>query len=115
MEQTIWVYIIKSEQGRHYTGITNDIFRRFREHKGGLSKSTARFRSIELVWLKGYSNRERAREIEVRIKKKGAARWMKVYGELEKEKGGIGGLIGESKKLREEAQELLNRRKKERK
>ncbi len=80
MEETVWVYIIKGENGRHYTGITNDLDRRIREHRGGQSRSTRKYGKIDIVWIQGYESREEARKIEVKIKSQGAGRWLKTYG-----------------------------------
>ena len=81
-EVIIWLYIIRGEQGRYYTGITNDIDRRLKEHRSGASKSTVRYGEIELVWTKTFRDRKEARDWEVMIKKKGAKRWLKTYGQL---------------------------------
>ena len=78
--ETVWVYILKGENGRHYTGMTNNPVRRMAEHANGESKSTKWIGTLSLEWMKGYSNRERAREIEVLIKKKGAGQFLKTYG-----------------------------------
>jgi len=85
VEAVIWLYVIRSREGKYYTGITNDIERRLKEHRGGESKSTKNYRGIELVWTKVFSERKEAREWEVRIKKKGAGRWLKTYADKNKE------------------------------
>ncbi len=85
-ELIIWLYIIRGEHGRYYTGITNDIERRLKEHRSGASRSTVRYGVIELVWSKTFRDRKEAREWEVRIKKKGAGRWLKTYVNGDKEK-----------------------------
>ena len=91
-EAVIWLYVIRSREGKYYTGITNDIVRRLKEHKNGVSKSTRNYRGIELVWTKTFSERKEARVWEVRIKKKGAGRWLKTCADRDKkrwiEKGG---------------------------
>ncbi len=84
-EGIIWLYIIRSREGKYYTGITNDIARRLKEHRSGVSKSTRHYREIELVWTKTFRERREAREWEVLVKKKGAARWLKTYAEKNKE------------------------------
>jgi len=78
-EVIIWLYIIRGSNGRYYTGITNDIGRRLKEHRSGASKSTVRYGVIELIWTKVFSDRKEAREWEVRVKNKGAGRWLKTY------------------------------------
>ncbi len=80
VEAVIWLYVIRSREGKYYTGITNDIDRRLKEHRGGESKSTKDYRDIELVWTKVFRDRKAARTMEVVIKKRGAARWLKTYG-----------------------------------
>ncbi len=35
MERKYWVYILSSQSGTLYTGMTNSIERRMREHKSG--------------------------------------------------------------------------------
>jgi len=82
---TIWVYILKSDQGRYYTGMTNDLARRMKEHRSGESVTTRRYQNIILVWVKVFRERKEAREWEVRIKKKGAGRWLKTYADSNKE------------------------------
>lgn len=79
-ELAIWVYIIRGENGLHYTGMTKDLDRRIREHRNGASKSTRRYGKIEILWVQVYASRKIAREMEVLIKKKGAARFIKTYG-----------------------------------
>ena len=84
VEAVIWLYVIRSNEGKYYTGITNDIDRRLKEHRGGESKSTKSYRGIELVWTKVFSDRKEARRMEVIVKKKGAGRWLKTYAEKNK-------------------------------
>lgn len=84
-ELIIWLYIIRSDQGRYYTGITNDLARRMKEHRSGASRSTRRYNNIEMVWTKTFRDRNEAREWEVRVKQKGAGRWLKSYADSNKE------------------------------
>ncbi len=90
-EAVIWVYVIRSREGKYYTGITNDIARRLKEHRSGASRSTRNYREIELVWTKTFKDRQAARTMEIVIKKKGAGRWLKVYGGKDKKKWIEGG------------------------
>ncbi len=90
-EAVIWLYILRSDQGVYYTGITNDLGRRMKEHRIGASRSTKRYRNIELVWIKVFEDRSEARRWEVKVKQKGAGRWLKTYADKNKEnwlKGG---------------------------
>ena len=84
MEVIIWLYIIRGSNGMYYTGITNDIGRRLKEHRGGGSRSTRRYGVIELIWTKTFRDRKEARQWEVRVKQKGAKRWLKTYAEQNK-------------------------------
>lgn len=80
-EQQVWVYILKGANGKHYTGITNDIARRMKEHMAGGCKSTKRYGLLTIEWMYLARNRKEARELEVLIKKKGARQFMKTYGQ----------------------------------
>lgn len=82
MCQTVWVYILKGAKGRHYTGMTNDPIRRMKEHRSGHSTTTRSYGKLDVLWMKGYKNREVARTMEVLIKRKGAAQFLKTYGEV---------------------------------
>lgn len=77
----IWVYILRGENGKYYTGITNDIARRLKEHRNGGSRSTRQYGAIELMWTHTVRERKQARELEVLIKHKGAARFIERYGQ----------------------------------
>ena len=75
-----WVYILRLSNGTHYTGITNNLDRRMKEHSAGRSKSTRMHMPADLVWLRLRETRIEARELEVKIKSRGARRFMKTYG-----------------------------------
>jgi len=71
MEKRWWVYIIQTEKGTLYTGITTDIERRFKEHTSG--KKGAKFFSTsdpsEILFKKKVKDRSEASILEARIKK----------------------------------------------
>lgn len=73
----IYVYILLGVNGRHYTGITNDITRRLDEHRKGQSKSTRRMLPVKMVYCNLFSDRIKARRQEVRIKNQGAGLYLK--------------------------------------
>jgi len=75
-----WVYILRLSNGTYYTGLTNDLNRRMKEHRTGGSKSTRKHLPAELVWIRLRETRIEARELEVKIKRRGARRFMKTYG-----------------------------------
>lgn len=72
MNLTPWfVYIVQNEKGHYYTGITTDLERRFKEHKGP-KKGAKFFRSgapVAIVYSKEFPNRSEASKFECFIKK----------------------------------------------
>jgi putative endonuclease len=72
MAATKWfIYMVETESGRLYTGITTDLERRFREHcEGGRGAKFFRSdRARRLVWSKGVKDRSAASREEARLKK----------------------------------------------
>ena len=58
----IYIYVIKSrEKNFTYTGITNDLERRLREHNNGKNKSTAYYGPFDLKLKEQYKNYKEAR------------------------------------------------------
>jgi predicted GIY-YIG superfamily endonuclease len=78
--EIVWVYILKGENGKHYTGITNNFTRRILEHKNGQSRSTRNYGKLTIEWLTECRGRREARRLEVLIKRKGAGQFLKTYG-----------------------------------
>jgi putative endonuclease len=66
-----YVYILLCSDGLTYTGITNDIARRFDEHQQGLNKScfTYKKRPVELIFHQEFNDVEQALYFEKKIKK----------------------------------------------
>lgn len=67
-----FVYILKLNNGKHYTGLTQNIIIRIRQHEKGQSKSTRWHRPLFLIWATEVKDRKTARRLEVRIKHQGA-------------------------------------------
>ena len=69
--KTYYVYILKCSDGLTYTGITNNISRRFEEHQNGLNKTcfTYKRRPLELIFHQELNNVEQAIYFEKKIKK----------------------------------------------
>ena len=69
--KTYYVYILKCSDGLTYTGITNNISRRFEEHQNGLNKTcfTYKRRPLELIFQQDFNNVEQAIYFEKKIKK----------------------------------------------
>ena len=72
----IHVYILMLSNRKHYTGLTADMGRRLREHMNGQSKSTCRHLPVKLIFVVAIEGRQSARRLEVRIKRRGAGRWL---------------------------------------
>jgi putative endonuclease len=71
------VYIIKSEStSRYYTGQTQDLDKRLSRHQSNEVKSTANKGAWKLVYTLDFKTRQEAVEIERKIKKRGAARFL---------------------------------------
>ena len=66
-----YVYLLKCKDGTYYTGVTNDVERRFVEHQEGkdIKAYTYRRRPVELVFYAEFSNIEGAIKKEKQIKK----------------------------------------------
>ena len=66
-----WVlYILECSDGSFYTGITNDLGRRFQEHNEGLaSRYTRSRRPVRVCYLESYESRSSAliRECAVKL------------------------------------------------
>ncbi len=72
-DQQRWiVYMVQTQSGKFYTGITTDLKRRFRQHAGEL-KGGARFFRLDpaasVVFQERHSNRSEATQREMKIKK----------------------------------------------
>ncbi|MFW9805335.1 MAG: GIY-YIG nuclease family protein [Candidatus Thorarchaeota archaeon] len=67
-----FVYIIETEDGTYYTGMTNDVARRFQDHLSGTSRSAAYLkthRPAYVVYLAEFKTRGDAQRFENRLKK----------------------------------------------
>jgi len=73
MDKKAWfVYIIKTQKDRLYTGITTDLARRFQEHQSDMSKGAKFFRSDKpekIVYSELRENRSSASIREAEIKR----------------------------------------------
>lgn len=71
-EQRKWfVYMLRCGDGSLYTGITTDVRRRLRQHRGeikGGARYTRSRRPLKLVWLESAADRASATRREIRVK-----------------------------------------------
>ncbi|HLR38050.1 MAG TPA: GIY-YIG nuclease family protein [Chitinophagaceae bacterium] len=64
-----FVYVLRSENyNRFYTGMTDNVARRIKEHNSGKTKSTKGYRPWKLFFYEKYSSRKEAREREKYLK-----------------------------------------------
>ena len=65
-----YVYILKCHDGLTYTGVTNNIARRFEEHQKGLNEScfTYNRRPLELIFHQEFNDIDQAIYFEKKIK-----------------------------------------------
>ncbi len=63
-----YVYIMTNRSGTLYTGVTNDLERRVREHQLGVSRFTHRYRMTKLVYMEVTSDVRAAIAREKQIK-----------------------------------------------
>jgi len=68
--KSYFVYIIKCSDGLLYTGITNNISRRFKEHEDGRDKCSFTFkrRPLELIFHQEFNDVKQAIYFEKKIK-----------------------------------------------
>ena len=64
-----WLYIVECKDGKLYTGVTNDLQRRIRQHNRGQGCRFTKFRTpVHLVHKEKYAAKQLALRREVEIK-----------------------------------------------
>ena len=63
-----YVYLLQSEAGEHYVGVTSDLKQRLSEHNVGKSPHTAKYVPWKLVTYLAFSNAEKAEAFERYLK-----------------------------------------------
>ena len=71
MRHNLYVYIVQCSDDTFYTGVTNNLERRHREHQSGLKKSAYTFgrRPVDLMWYEIYADPEVAFRVEKMLKR----------------------------------------------
>ena len=69
-----YVYVLVSEDGKRYIGLTRNLRRRLEEHNRGESRAT-KGRKWKLVYYEAYLDGRDARRREKRLKQDGRARY----------------------------------------
>jgi len=69
-EHEYFVYIVCSQSGTLYVGMTNSIYRRALQHKGGEVEGFAsKYHCDRLVWYEGYDDVRKAIDREKQLKR----------------------------------------------
>jgi putative endonuclease len=64
-----YVYVLRSKKtNQWYTGYTEDLRKRLKEHNDGKSKYTKKRGPYELIYYESYKNKDDARSRELQIK-----------------------------------------------
>jgi putative endonuclease len=71
------VYVLQDNKGKYYKGFTNNLARRFSEHKSGQTKSTHKMCDLKIVYTEEYKTLLEARNREVYFKTAAGRRFLK--------------------------------------
>ncbi len=71
------VYIIKCNNGKHYTGFTQNISRRLNEHLNGEVRFTRDYLPIEIIHISLFEDKQRAYDFERYLKSGSGKAFMK--------------------------------------
>ena len=74
-----YVYVLRLDNKSFYTGLTNNMNRRIKEHRTRKTGYTSNFRIKEIVFIFRCDNRKEARKVEVYIKLVGAKKFLMKY------------------------------------
>ena len=65
-----YVYVIECKDGKLYTGITNNLERRVRDHNSGSASKFTKYRApVKLLYTESYPNKPQALRREAQIKR----------------------------------------------
>jgi len=76
---TCYVYVLRLDSRVFYTGLTNNIDRRIKQHRSSKKGYTSKFSIKEIVFLYRLDNRKDARKLEIYIKNVGAKKFLIKY------------------------------------
>jgi len=65
---------------KHYVGSTGNLVNRLRDHNTGRSRYTAKGKPWNLVYSKEFQNHTEALQLENKIKRRGASRYLEDQG-----------------------------------
>ncbi len=73
-----FVYVLQDEKGRLYKGFTNNLARRFRDHKSkNGSRTTSMMDDLKVVYTEEFENFKEARAREIYFKTSAGRRFLK--------------------------------------
>jgi len=73
-----YVYVIESINfGKHYSGFTEDLEKRLKEHNSGRTRSNKAYRPFKYIYTEEHSSIEDARKREVYFKTAAGRRYIK--------------------------------------
>ena len=81
MSSSWYVYLVKCADDTLYTGVTNDLARRLRQHNGQLAggaRYTASRRPVVLVWVEETGTRSMAQKRESQVRRLSRGREIKL-------------------------------------
>lgn len=69
--KSMYVYLLLCNDGTYYTGVTNNVERRFNEHQNGVDPKAYTFKRLplKLEYVQTFIDANRAIEFEKRLKK----------------------------------------------
>jgi putative endonuclease len=72
----ITVYVLKGETGKRYVGITNDLSRRFKEHRNRYSKAGQIIGKFTVIYTESFTDHKSARIKEKFLKSGQGRKWL---------------------------------------
>ena len=79
----LWnLYVIRSEEGLIYTGISPNLKKRIEKHNAGLSYSTKKGKNWKIIYYESDLTSEQARKREKYFKNNAGKEWLKRNGYL---------------------------------
>ncbi len=73
-----FVYVLQDKDGKLYKGFTNNLVKRFRDHKSkNGSRTTSMMNELKIVYTEEFENRKEARAREVYFKTSAGRRFLK--------------------------------------
>lgn len=64
-----YVYIVKMSNGNFYTGFSNNLKLRIKEHNEGKCSTTSKYRPVALSWYCSFTDKYKALEFEQYLKR----------------------------------------------